>query len=91
MPNSASAFPKLCSPCNVNLSLAANQSWLVLGLDRPPECLGNLMGHAECLVHFVRGLLLTSVMHVASQEEVVLVSWRVGFKCPQQAGLSAPA
>jgi hypothetical protein len=61
----------------------------VLASSQSP-CASRTPRESACPVHFVRRLLLTSVMRVAGQEEVALVSWRVRFKCPQQAGLSAP-
>jgi hypothetical protein len=58
MPGSASAFPKLCSPCYVNLrpqAAGSERSYLVLGLNIPPGHPGKPTDHAECPVLFVQG------------------------------------
>jgi hypothetical protein len=83
MPNSASAFPKLCSPCDMNLSLLAAGSELVLASSQSPYTSrmpreSDRPCGVSSLLH--PGLLPIGVMRVASQKEVALVSWRVEFK-----------
>jgi hypothetical protein len=83
MPDSASAFLKLCSPCDVNLSLLAANSKLVLAsslsqyTSRTPRESDVPCGVSSPLR---LGLFPIGLMCVAGRKEVMLVSQQVEFK-----------